>query len=66
MIRLTFVFLMQILTQYFEPSVVSVINVAPDLKTDFGCPHSRLELCHKVNRLLQLRDVDVKFVFLYD
>ena len=40
-------FLMQILTWYFERSVVRVIKISPELNADFKCPHPKLEICHK-------------------
>ena len=53
--------LIQILTWYFEPSVVLVIKISPELNADFECPLPKLEICQKVNRVLQLRHADVKF-----
>ena len=50
---------MQILTQYFEHSVLRVINISPELNTDFKCIHPKLEICHKISKLLQLRNADV-------
>ena len=46
MIRLTS-FLMQIITQKFWRSIVSVIKHSPELKTDFDCSCSKVEICHK-------------------
>ena len=38
-------FLIQILTWYFERSVVPVIKISPELNADFECPHPKLEIC---------------------
>ena len=38
---------MQILTQYFEHSVVLVIKMSPSLNMDFKCTHPKLEIGHK-------------------
>ena len=40
-------FLNQIFTKYFESSVAPVIKISSELNTDFECPYSRLEICHK-------------------
>ena len=38
---------MQILTWYFERSVVLVIKISPELNADLECPHPKLEVCYK-------------------
>ena len=48
-------FLMQISTQYFKSSVVPVIKIYPELNSDFECPHSNLEICHKSQHLFTIQ-----------
>ena len=47
---------MQILTQHFESSVATVINISPELNTDFECPHSKVKICHK-NEQMSIRQI---------
>ena len=51
----------RLITQYFW---LSVIKHSSDLKMDFKCFHSpRLKSVIKVNRILQLRNIEVNVVF---
>ena len=54
---------MQILTWYFERSVVLAIKISPELNADFECPHPKLEICHKSQQVFATQKVFFLYVY---